>query len=535
MADAPLSTGGEPEPDLVRASASVAIGTGLSRLTGLVRVGALTYALGTTVVADSYNLANTTPNIIYELLLGGILSATLVPIFVDHRVRRDDDATDALVTVVFAALVAICVAVVAAAPWIVSVYTSRLPADEAERQAEVAVPLLRLFAPQIFFYGATTVGTALLNAKRSFTAPAFAPILNNLVVSAVLLTLPQLADDPITVDSLVSDRGLMLLLGLGTTSGIVTMTLALLPALRRSRSRVRWSWNPRHESVRAVARMSGWTLGYVIANQAALFVILALANGAGEGVVSAYTYGFIFFQLPHGLIAVSLMTTLLPAMSAAARTGDEFTFCSRFSEGLRLLTAVMVPAAAGLALLAGPLVEGLLENGSFTGSSSSLTRDALTGLALGLPGYSLYLFALRGFYARRDTKTPFQLNLIQNSTNIALALAMVDNWGVSGLTVAYSISYSLAAAVALLTLSRRVDGLTGREDAVVAARAGLATAGMAIVVGSVVRYGADVAGPLGITFASVVAGTVTYVATGRLVGLRELDRLRVLLPGQNGG
>ncbi|HEY5697532.1 MAG TPA: lipid II flippase MurJ, partial [Acidimicrobiales bacterium] len=178
---------------LVRSSAVVGVGTGLSRLSGLLRVGALTFALGATALSDTYNLANTTPNIIYELLLGGVLSASLVPIFVEHDQRHDEDATNAVLTVAVLAMLALTILALLAAPFIVDLYTLRLSSANAAAQAEVAVPMLRLFVPQILFYGLMTLGTALLNARRSFFAPAYAPILNNVVVIGVLLAFASVA------------------------------------------------------------------------------------------------------------------------------------------------------------------------------------------------------------------------------------------------------------------------------------------------------------------------------------------------------
>src|SRR5690606_37342283 len=129
---------------------------------------------------------------------------------------------------------------------------------------------------------------------------------------------------------------------LGTTAGIVAMTVALWPAIRRAGIRLRFRFDLRHPSVRKVGSLSGWTLGYAAANQVALFVILALATGEGAGAVSAYTYAFIFFQLPHGLLAVSIMTTFLPDLSAFAARLDLAGFRDRFGLGLRLLILVIL-------------------------------------------------------------------------------------------------------------------------------------------------------------------------------------------------
>lgn len=517
---------------LVRSSAVVGVGTGLSRLSGLLRVGALTFALGATALSDAYNLANTTPNIIYELLLGGVLSASLVPIFVEHDQHGDEDATNAVLTVAFLALLVLTVVAVLAAPLIVDLYTLRLSAADAAAQAEVAVPMLRLFLPQILFYGLMTLGTALLNARRSFFAPAYAPILNNVVVIAVLLAFASVAGSDTSLAEVADDRGLLLLLGLGTTAGIVTMTVALWPAIRHAGIHLRFHPAWRHPAIRTVARLSGWTIGYAVANQIALFVVLALANGEGPGSVSAYTYAFIFFQLPHGLFAVSIMTTFMPDLAGLAAVGDLQGFRERFGLGLRLLTLVVLPAAVGYIVLARPLVAMLLERGAFGGASSQLTAEVLVAFSLGLLGFSVYLLVLRGFYAFKDTRTPFLLNLVENGVNIGAALALVGVLGVQGLALAYALAYSVGAVLSLAALRRRIGGLDGRRTVASTSRMAAAAAVMAVAVwASTQVVGGDAgAGAVLQTLVGVVVGVVVYAVA--LLALRVpemvdlLERLR---------
>ena len=381
---------------LVRSSALVGLGTALSRITGLARVFATTYALGTTALAESYNLANNTPNIVYELLLGGILSATLVPVFVELFQNDDDEGASAVVTIAVSAMVAITVLALLAAPFIFRIYTLSVSHHKADRLASVGVPMLRLFVPQILFYGLTALATALLNARRSFAAPAFAPVLNNIVVCSMLVALPRIAEGKggLDLDTVRHDRVLLALLGLGTTAGIVAMTVVLWPALRHAGISLHWQWDPHHPAVRKVVMLSGWTLGYVVANQIALFTVLALATR--ETAASAYIYAFVFFQLPHGLFAVSVMTTFTPDLASFAARFDFAAYRERFALGMRLLALVIVPSAVGLGLLARPLV-ALLRRGEFGPRSAALTSDILIGFAFGLVGFSVYLFALRGY------------------------------------------------------------------------------------------------------------------------------------------
>lgn len=493
----------------MRSSAVVAVGTGLSRVTGFLRIGALTYAFGASNLSDTYNLANTAPNIVYELVLGGVLSATLLPVFLDH-LDRDDDGVSAVVSVAVSALVALTVTAVLAAPLIMRMYTLRRPDDEAAAIEAVGVPLMRLLLLQIVFYGFTTLGTALLNARRSFAMPAYAPILNNIVVSAVLIALPHVAsgDGDLTLEDVRSDTGLLVLLGLGTTAGIAAMTIALWPAIRRAGIRLRWHPDWRHPAVRTVARLSGWTVGYVAANQIALAVVQTLAN-RHEGDVSAYTYAFVFFQLPHGLFAVSIMTTFAPDLASYARDGDFAAYRARFGLGMRALAAVIVPAALGYIVLARPVVAALLDRGQFDAGDVRLTADVLVTFAVGLAGFSAYLFALRGFYALKDTRTPFLLNAFENGLNIVLAVALVGPLGVQGLGMAYAIAYSVAAVAAVVVLGRRVGPLVGRRTVHSIASVCVAAGLMALAVWVVDRAIADTSALLR-TMVGVVVGAVVY-------------------------
>jgi len=454
---------------LLQSSAIVGVGTAISRVTGFLRIAAIAYALGVTTMAGVYSYANETPNIVYELLLGGILTATLVPQFVRHFQSRDSKATSAVVTVALLALLVITVVGEIIAPWIIDIYTLRVRGAGLAAQQEAATKLLRLFMPQMFFYGLTALATALLHARKKFAAAAFAPILNNLVVIAIFLTLPRIIDGPITVERVNNDNGLLLLLGLGTTAGIAAMALVLIPALYRAGIRLQFLPAVRSAAVRTVVRLSGWTVGYVIANQIALAVVLILANSRPGGAF-AYLAAFAFFQLPHGLFTVSVTTAVAPDLAAAGGRGDAPAFRHRFSRALRLTLIVVIPSAVVLLVLARPIVVALLQRGAFSASDAALVGDTLAGFALGLPFFSAYLFALRGFYSLSDTRTPFLLNCFENAVNIVLAIVLYDAYGIPGLALAFSGAYALASIITITALSRRLGGLRGRSIGTTAAR-----------------------------------------------------------------
>ena len=306
---------------LAGATAGMAVGTTLSRITGVVRVIALTTALGGAGFADAYNLANTTPNIITDIVIGGVLSATFVPVFVDHlttrRTKEAWEAISAVVTVTITVLVAATVAFFFLTPEIIHLYTVTNHNSDVTNQRQVAVFFLRWFVPQLTCYGLIALFTALLNAQGKFAAPMFVPIANNLVVIGVLVWFHALVPHPTlaSVDAHHTRPGAP---GLrhhprGRGPGRPADPVAAPQPTCTSDS----CGNPAHEAMRTITRLAGWTFGWVVANQVALVVILALADGAKvPGAVSAYTYAYTFFQLPYGVVAVSVMSAVTPSLAA---------------------------------------------------------------------------------------------------------------------------------------------------------------------------------------------------------------------------
>jgi putative peptidoglycan lipid II flippase len=513
----------QPQGGLLRSSAVVAVGTGLSRVTGLLRTMAIAYALGGALLGSTYNLANTTPNVIYDLVLGGILAATLVPVFVDRYEHRDDDGVNALATVITLALVVLTVLAIALSPVIIRIYTLGRPTDEAAELASLAVPLLVMFMPQVLFYGLTTLWTAILNARRSFAAPAFAPVLNNVVVITLFVALPRIAGRDLTFEQVRDDRAILLLAGLGTTAGIVAMTLVLWPALRHAGVRLRWNLDWRNPAISTVARLSGWTLGYVAANQVVFFVIASLMVGTGDDAFASYAYAWQFFQLPVGLFAVSIMTTFTPELATHATRGDLSAYRERFLQGLRLGLLVVLPTVAVFAALATPIVTVLLERGAFDQAATGLTASALTWLALGLPGFTVFLYTMRGFYAFRNTRTPFFITLGQNGLQILLSFALAGPFGLQGVLAAFSISYTIGAAGALLVLRRHAGGLGDRTVVTAVVRQGAAAA-LAVLAAVVVAGALDLDGTAGALTEALVGGLAALGAyLGALVALRSPD------------
>lgn len=525
---------------LLKDNLVVAAGTALSRVTGVARLLAV-YGLGVSL-RDVYLQANNTPNIVYELILGGILTATLVPLFTQHLEERDEDATNAVVSTTLVALGALTVVAFVVAPALLFLYSANLDESlDRDQYLKVGITLSVLFVPQVFFYGCMALGSALLNARRKFFAAAWAPVLNNLIVVTVLLVAARVGEGTPTVAKADDSVGLLLLLGLGTTSGIAAMAIALLPSLRRAGVRLRFRPSLRHPAVRAAGGLSGWTLGYVIANQVAAQTVVVLAND-DTGTFTTYQVGFMFFQLPHGLLAVSLMTTFQPDLARAFVQRAWDSFHARLLQGLRLLVAVMVPAAVGYLALAlllaelGPDTDTFGPGGRFD-EAIPIAR-ALAGFAPGLLGFSVYLFVLRAFYATQDTKRPFWINAVENVINIVAAVVLIVPFSLlTGLTVGYSVAYLSAAALAIAVLLRRLPpGFDLRGFLSTLARCLAAAGVMAAVVAAIVVALTAVSESLlapGL-IVGVAVGAVTYLLAATVLGVVRDAGLARRLPGPLG-
>jgi len=494
----------------------VAAGTLLSRITGLLRLLAVAAVLGQGNLSDAYNVANNLPNIVYELLVGGALTATLVPLLVKLIEEDDDDGVSAVSTVIIFSTFIVAIVATFGAPVIAFVTASPYLRSTVRNFAYFLIP-------EIFFYGITTLGTSLLNARRKFIWAAFVPLLNNLTVIAVLIVASNrfVLHESFRVGR--PSAAAVAFIGLGTTAGIVVMSLALVPPLRDCFRRYHWRLEWTNPAVKAIARLAPWAAGYVIANEIALVIVYRLAQRQTGGA-SAYNYASTFFLLPHGLLAVSLATTFTPNLASLARTRRWRRYTGTLSFGIRVLVFLVAPAAALMAVLSHPIAS-LLERGKFGPADAALTGRTLTALVIGLVGFSLYLFALRGFYAMQDARTPFYVNTIENTVNIVLAFVLVGHYGVVGLALSYAVAYLVSATIALLLLRKRFPSFPLPDVIWWLVKVSAAAAWCALVAWQVAHHvGSNnpLAGSLTRIVVAGTAGAIAYLAV--MLFLAALER-----------
>ncbi|MGW1227843.1 murein biosynthesis integral membrane protein MurJ [Streptomyces sp. NPDC002530] len=459
-------TGARTSGSVLRSGAVMAAGSVVSRATGFIRSAVVVAALGTGLRADGYSVANTVPNILYILLIGGALNAVFVPELVRAAKEHADGGaayTDRLLTLCTVGLLALTGFAVAAAPLIISVYAPTYDGD----QAELTIALARYCLPQILFYGLFTLLGQVLNARNRFGAMMWTPVLNNLVIIAVFGIYLWTAAGS---DGTLSD-GQTRLLGWGTTAGIAVQTLALLPALRAARFRWRPRFDWRGSGLTRPLRAAGWLVMLVLTNQAAYWVVTRLSTATGQhaadqGVLggagyTAYSYAYQLWVVPQGIVTVSLVTALMPRMSRAATEGDLAGVRRDVSYALRTSAAVVVPAAAALLALA-PWVMGSVFGYGRTGPADiTVMAGMMAAFAPGLVAFSGQYVLSRGFYAMSDTRTPFLLNLVIAALNAGLSatayLLLPARWAVTGMAGAYSVALFAGFAATAYVLHRRLS------------------------------------------------------------------------------
>lgn len=519
----------EESPRLGRATALMTLGTVLSRVTGVARLGLLSWTIGVaeTRMTDTYNLANSAPNVLYELVLGGVITAVFVPIFVEVLDGRDDGERDvsAIVNVCLVALTALALVGMLAAPLIAKFYSSSLTGAEAEAQQRAITTLLRFFLPQIPLYGLYFLGSAFMNVRKKFVLPMFTPIVNNLVLIAVLIAFAVLYGK---VDLQSVTTAQLALLGLGTTLSVAPMGLLIVPALRRLG--YRWEWRFDRALWRRVAQLSGYAIGFVAANQIGFLAIQKIANES-QGAFTAYTAAFTFFLLPIGLFVWSITTALAPSLSRAALKPGREGMADVLSLALRSTLFLVVPCAAGFLVLGRPVVEVMLEHGVVTARSTDLVVGILSFLVLGLVQFSLWQVLMRASYAMGDARSPFVTNSIVIAVNIALNVAMFNWIGPEGLAAGHAIAYTIAVALQGRIVARALPGFDVGRILRSAAKVTVAAGAMAALVYGLSRLAGDLsgAGQIAAVTGLVAVGAATYLWLAALLRVEEMQFVRDLV------
>ena len=504
--------------NLLKVLATVSAMTFISRVLGFVRDAIIARVFGAGLMTDAFFVAFKIPNLLRRLFAEGAFSQAFVPILGEYKNRRGEAETKLLVDhvsgVLALALFVVSAIGVLAAPAII--YLTAPGFAATPDKYELAVQLLRITFPYIFFIALTALAGGILNTYSRFSVPAFTPVLLNVSFIVFALWLVPYFDPPV------------LALAWAVFAGGILQLAFQVPFLARLNLLPRFRPSFADEGVWRVLRQMGPAVFGVSIGQVSLIINNIFASFLVTGSVSWLYYADRLMEFPTGLLGVALGTILLPSLSKHHATQSTVEYSKLLDWGLRITLLLAVPAAAALALLAVPLVSTLFQYGAFSGADTLATRDAVIAYSVGLVGLILVKVLAPGFYARQDIRTPVKIAVVTLIATQVLNLILIWHLRHAGLALAISLGACLNASLLFWLLRRRAVYLPQPGWAAFALKLALAVYVMGsvlwIATGSTSEWLAAgalerVAKLTGV----VVLGAATYFATLWLLGFRLKD------------
>ena len=526
----------EPGTGTTGQSAIMAAGSLVSRIIGFARTALIGMTLGT-VIGNAYTSAQFLPSQIYELLLGGILSSVLIPLLVRRR-KADPDRgqayTQKLLTFAVVCLGIATALVTVAAPVITLLQAG---AGTSADYRQLVTNFAYLVLPIIFFTGVSALIGAVLNVRGHFAAPTWAPILNNLVVIATCGVFILVFGAAKGLSPGDMSPAQIALIGCGTLLGMMVQAAALLPALRRVGFTWNWRWDPRGLGLGEIGRLAGWMLCYVGANQLAVFLVANLLNRVSDedrAGVLAFNNVYLLTMMAHGIIGVSVMTALLPRMSAASADGRFADVSADLSRGIRLTATALAPIAVVYGVLGVPIAVTLFQGGAYSPEAAYATGHVLVVSAFAVLPLSISYLCTYAFYSLQGNKTAALINLpvvaLRITAYVVLFAVLSESLAAAGMTAGNAISYVASALISLAVLRRRIGRLNLASVATALAKVLLA-AGVAAAAGVLVLQvlpgGAEPGRPAAL-LQVLVGGAVillAYLVTAALLRVHEVSQV----------
>lgn len=460
--DNPHGTRADESASIAKSTAMMSALTLLSRFTGFIRTWAMAFALGNTVLAASYSLANNLPNMIYELVAGGVLSTAFLPIYLQQRNSRSREEGNLyasnLLSLALIALGAIALLASIFSPQVM--LTQTLFSSSSDETVENAVWLFRFFAFQIVFYGVSAIFGGLLNAERHYFWPAVSSVFMNLIIIASFFAYPFVnAFDP---------HASMLVLAIGTTASIAVMALVQVPALVKCGFRFRFRIDLRDEGLHETLKLALPAIICTAINLVSLSFMNSCALHVASNGPASVSYAWMWYQFPYGVLGVALSTALFTEMSDRLSKGDKAGFKRHLAMGLKTTFILIIPMAAMLSVCADQLI-GLYTAGKFTAADIAPISTLLRGWAVTLPFYACYMFLYRAYSSLKDLKTVAVCNLVLTVVQVllytlftgVLPVGSFTGFGLVGIAFADTVFYGLMFVTLLAILKKREGALEG--------------------------------------------------------------------------
>ncbi len=422
---------------LLKSIASVGSMTMLSRILGFIRDIIIARLFGAGIAADAFFVAFKIPNFMRRLFAEGAFSLAFVPVLAEYKTQRSHDDVQQLVNHVCGVLGGILFIItligVIAAPLLVMIFAPGF-LDEPDRYS-LTTDMLRITFPYILFISLVAFAVGILNSYGQFTVPAFTPVFLNLSLIACAIWLAPLLEQPVMA------------LAWGVFLGGVIQLLFQLPFLYRLRLLPKPHYKKDDEGVRRIMKLMAPALFGSSVAQINLLLDTLIASFLVAGSVSWLYFSDRLVEFPLGILGIAVATVILPSLSTEHAKKSVQEFSQTLDWALRLVFVLSIPAAAALAVLAGPMLTTLFQYGAFSGEDVKMARESLMAYSLGLVSFIAIKVLATGFYARQDTKTPVKIGIIAMASNMVMNIILVFPLAHTGLALATSLSALLNAVL----------------------------------------------------------------------------------------
>lgn len=479
-----------------------------SRVTGLLRTWAMAFALGNTLLTSAYQIAYNMPAMIYELAASGILATAFLPLYLLQKEKNGNEGAHKFssnilsLTLVLLGILALACSVFA--PLVIETQTFTIGDGE---EKTLAIFFFRIFAIQILLYGVGAVITGILNAERSYLIPSLAPILNNIVVIITMFGFAPLSSwDP---------NFAMWWLAIGTSFGVLVQFGAQIPALIKQGFTYKPHINLRDPMIKEALKVALPMFVYIAGTMITFSCRNAFSLDAASNGPSTLNYAWTWYQLPYGVIAVSLSTTLLTELSDCAARDDWKGFRHYIRTGLRSTFFLIIPLAAMVGSLAIPLMQ-IFQVGAFNAQDTQFVGQILAVWVLSLPFYAGYMYMYRVFAAMRKFIQFALIDFALRFVQVYFYYLLCNNIGLAGIPITDFFFYGIMFVVCTLIVRSKVGSYGNRGIIVMFAKTTFA---------SVIAAGAVflIAAPLGSLFPTsgvgLIAGALVVIAVCGILGL----------------
>ncbi len=502
---------------IARAAGINSLGNVASRVLGLIREAVISGTFGATGGTSAFDAVSSVPKMVYELLIGGMLSAALVPVLSEYATEEGKEELDRVLSILLSlgsvVLVVVVVFLELVAPWVASLLLGGFDTP----LLATATTLVRIMVPAILVYGLSGILQAYHYARGHFLSPAMGAPAHNLgVIVAVVLLAGRLDIASLSVGILVA----------------ATMQLLVqLPALRGAHLSLRLRW--RHPVVHRILKLYAPVVLSIVVQNVGIIIDRNLASRTAEEAITWMTKATFLIQLPLGLVSMAISLAVLPALSRIDAEQELERFKRTLSRGLRLVLVIIIPATVGLFVLGQPIIRLIFERGQFTPTDTLQSWWALRYYLPGLPFAAIDLPLVFAFYAQKDTMTPVVVGIIGVGIYLLVGptLAFLLDLGFLGLVAANAVQLTSHALIMLFVFGRRFEGLLGYGVAHTTAKALAASLPLAVLGhgGHLFLAGRVPSGTVGEALLVILCTGLAgggYLVGARLLRMEELDTLR---------